>query len=296
MRKIALILGVGVLGFLTWYLGIRSYEFSIRFAKKTIPGVVDQTLKIWERSLPDSEVQGWSEGTFIHTVKKSDHEYQLRWVFEATEDSTTRVRVLIHEPGQGVKNKLLVPFTRSRLEVISEDLVRNFITALSEHLRLTRVKVTGWDELPAMTCLCIHEATNQLEKAQGMMRNYVTLSTFVSEQQLSEPGVTPLVEVTSWDRKKDQLEFNFCFPVSEEKELPEATPYFYRKLPARAAIKAVYNGNYITSDRAWYALLSYAKQKGMKVDGEPVEFFFNNPNFGGNETDWKAEVYVPIKY
>ena len=27
----------------------------------------------------------------------------------------------------------------------------------------------------------------------------------------------------------------------------------------------------------------------------PLEFFYNNPHYGGDELNWKAEIYMPIK-
>ena len=61
------------------------------------------------------------------------------------------------------------------------------------------------------------------------------------------------------------------------------------------AIKATYNGNYITSDRAWYALLDYAEKNDILIDKKPLEVFYSNPNFGGDELLWEAEIFMPIK-
>jgi len=60
-------------------------------------------------------------------------------------------------------------------------------------------------------------------------------------------------------------------------------------------IKATYNGNYITSDRAWYSLLQYAKNNNLEVSQHLLEIFYSNPNMGGDELDWKAEIFLPIK-
>jgi len=60
-------------------------------------------------------------------------------------------------------------------------------------------------------------------------------------------------------------------------------------------LKAIYNGNYITSDRAWYALLDYAAKNGIAVTGLPIEIFNNNPNMGTNELEWETEIFMPLK-
>jgi len=42
-------------------------------------------------------------------------------------------------------------------------------------------------------------------------------------------------------------------------------------------------------------MLNYAKKHDLKTIGEPIEFFYNNPNFGGNELEWKAEIFLPVE-
>ncbi len=69
----------------------------------------------------------------------------------------------------------------------------------------------------------------------------------------------------------------------------------YKQFNSVKALKAIYNGNYITSDRAWYALLDKAEGKNIELAKTPIEVFYNNPNFGGNELLWKAEIFMPIK-
>ena len=64
--------------------------------------------------------------------------------------------------------------------------------------------------------------------------------------------------------------------------------------PAKKALMAIYNGNYITSDRAWYALLDYAEKNEIPITGLPLEIFYNNPNMGADEKNWKAEVFMPF--
>ena len=37
-----------------------------------------------------------------------------------------------------------------------------------------------------------------------------------------------------------------------------------------------------------------ADQKGIEVEEKPVEIFFNNPNMGGDELKWRADIYMPL--
>jgi effector-binding domain-containing protein len=104
-----------------------------------------------------------------------------------------------------------------------------------------------------------------------------------------------MIVVNSWNREADSLDFNFCFPIVRSERLPEYPGISYKRIFSKKALKAVYNGNYITSDRAWYALLDYAHRNNIPVEETPVEVFYNNPNMGGNALTWKAEIFLPIK-
>ena len=85
--------------------------------------------------------------------------------------------------------------------------------------------------------------------------------------------VVPFVEVTDWQMAKDSVSFNFCNPIFKTDSLPEIPGVFYKQIRARKALKAIYHGNYITSDRAWYALLNHAAKNQIEVDNQPFEIF-----------------------
>jgi len=42
-------------------------------------------------------------------------------------------------------------------------------------------------------------------------------------------------------------------------------------------------------------LLDYAENHDIVVDKKPLEVFYSNPNFGGDELQWEAEIFMPIK-
>jgi len=41
--------------------------------------------------------------------------------------------------------------------------------------------------------------------------------------------------------------------------------------------------------------MDYAEKNNLEVTGHPLEFFYNNPNMGGNELNWKAEIFMPLQ-
>ena len=94
--------------------------------------------------------------------------------------------------------------------------------------------------------------------------------------------------------EKDSINYNFCFPIIKSDSLPKHHLISYKQQESVKALKATYNGNYITSDRAWYALLEHAERNAIKVSETPIEVFYNNPNFGGDELQWNAEIFMPL--
>jgi effector-binding domain-containing protein len=165
---------------------------------------------------------------------------------------------------------------------------------LNEHVNKFKVTIIGEEEIPTKYLAYIPIKATQFQKAGGMMKNlnYITNTLLQNEAQLDGQ---PIVQVTKWDMEKDSIAYNFGQPIIRSEKLPMDTEIKYRRIFSKRALKAEYNGNYITSDRAWYALLDYAKNHNIEVEPTPIEVFYSNPNFGGNELPWKAEIYMPIK-
>jgi len=202
--------------------------------------------------------------------------------------------VYISEPDRDITNKIIIPFAEAQIEYDAKKNVQAFHKRIKEHIDNIRINVVGISEIDSAFCLCTSVNTTQIGKAKGMMNTYPLLSSFVMNNDIQTSGL-PFVEITSWDMTNDSINYNFCFPIIEKDILPIHNLIKYERLKYTKAIKAIYNGNYITSDRAWYALLQYAEKNGISTSKMPIEFYYNNPNFGVNEKEWRADVYLPIK-
>ena len=279
---------------LFYYLAIRPFEFQVNMQAKTLPGDVIGTIRVWSRSLPDAEIiKVDSFNTLKQNIAVNGEKYVYDWHFTRLNDSLTRINVRISQPGRGFLNKVLIPFTDQPIEQDAAKTLREFYTALKSHLLITDVKILGEVELDSTFCVCRSLTTNQIEKAKGMMRDYSLLTSFVDKFEL-EPDGPPIVKVRKWNHSAGHLEFDFCFPIVRSDSLPNIAYVTYRQFRKQPVLKAEYHGNYITSDRAWYALIHYAQKHGHKINGGPIEYFHNNPNTGLNEVEWKAEVFLPI--
>lgn len=295
MKKIFSAIGILLLVFLGWYLLIKSYDYRVTFKVKTTAGTINQSLKIWNVGLENSSpINQESLSKLTQHIKINDSTYQYQWSISSLNDSVSKVKVYIKDLEHSLANKISIPFSHTDFEKRTLKTVSNFTDKLLEHLKKIKVKVEGESFSRSTYCAYIPMKGLQVEKARGMMKNYSLLTQVLSSDQVKMNG-TPFVEVTDWNQQNDSIEYHFCFPIIKNDSLPKHPLIQYKQYQGVKALKAIYNGNYITSDRAWYALLEYADRKNIAIENKPVEVFNNNPNFGGNELRWEAEIYMPIK-
>lgn len=296
MKKVGSVTAVLLIVGLIWYLFFKPYDYTIRFDAKTFPGAINQTLKLWDQTLDTVEKIKEENSLYQLTqkVKFGDSLQSYNWKIKPLTDSTSKVQVNIRDLNHSLMNKIKVPFSDTNFEKRSRKTVLDFIKNLKSHTKEFKVTIHGESEIPSKYVAYIPIKTVQFQKAGGMMKNatYIEQTLLKNNVQLDGP---PMLEVTKWNMRVDSLEYNFCYPIIRSDYLPFNTDIKYKRIYPKKALKAVYNGNYITSDRAWYRLLEYAKQNSIKVTGKPIEFFYNNPNLGGNELEWKAEIFLPIE-
>ncbi len=296
MKKILLGILTAVFLLLLGYLFLYPNDYIVRFEADTFPGTINQSIKLWHKKAGVAGTTVNQEDLYHleNQVQAGDSIHRYRWKIEPLTDSTSRVVVGITDEAHSLKNKFLIPFTESAIEASAVARVRDFAEDLKAHIDLFKVRIDGEAELPGTFYAYVPLKTSQHGKAGGMMDNYMLLSELLLSYQVDLNG-PPLIVVNHWDREQDSVDFNFCFPIIRSDRLPQHPKVAYKRIFPKKALKATYNGNYITSDRAWYALLDYAEKNGIEVEPTPVEVFYNNPNLGGDALQWKAEVFLPIK-
>jgi effector-binding domain-containing protein len=294
MKKWLLFGGVLLLTALAWYLFIKPYDYRVAFRVKAIPGTINQTIKSWDGELNSTRLV--SQGSLRELRQElifNDSIHEYLWEIEPLTDSTSQVYVFARDTRNSLANKLRIPFVDTDFEKRTRKTLLDFNDVLADHIRSFRVRIEGETSLPEAYCAYVTVKGHQFDKARGMMYNYPLLSSILAENNVALDG-PPFLEVTAWNEEKDSIQYDFCYPIIKTDSLPQHPDLKYRPFPFRKAVKAIYNGNYITSDRAWYALLDHAEKTGRKVIKRPVEVFLNNPNMGSNELDWTTEIYMPI--
>ncbi|MEZ4809481.1 MAG: AraC family transcriptional regulator [Allomuricauda sp.] len=295
MKKVFITVLALIILLLLWYLFLKPQDYQVSFKAKANPGTIYETVKAWNISLEnDVPVKYESLTDFTQQLVRNDSVYSYHWEIDPVHDSLSQITVNIKDRDHSLMNKIMVPFSDTDFEKGSRKALLDFSQFLNEHLKKIRVTVVGEDDLFTTFCACVSLKTTPSGKAAGIMANYSFLSSMLFENEVELNG-PPFLEVLDWNLEKDSLSYNFCYPIIRSEKLPRHPNIKYKRIFSKKVLKAIYNGNYITSDRAWFSLLDYAKKNDIDVDPKPIEVFYNNPNMGGDELQWKTEVFMPIK-
>lgn len=295
MKKILFFLGFVFLGYLSWYFFIKPYDYLVTLESKTFPGAVNQSIKTWDITLENSSIRKSDDLLSLdQNVTYNDSLFLYEWRLEALNDSTTFIKVYVTDQTHSFQNRLNNLFFHTDFEKRVKNSLTDFNSNLKQHISRFKVTVIGEDQINESYCAFIRISGPQGEKAVGMMQNFGLLTSTLVEKNIELDG-RPFIEVIDWDMTNDHITYDFCYPIKNKDAQFDHTLIHFREVRPRKALKAIYNGNYITSDRAWYALIDYANAQGIDIDKKPFEVFHNNPNMGGDELQWKAEIFMPLK-
>ena len=294
VRKFFWVIAFILLGIILWYLFLKPQDYLATFKANATPGTINQTIKLWQETLEDSKIIRQDEiNDLDQRITFNDSIFIYNWKIEQLDDSISRVNISIQDTEHSLSNRLSMLFSNTDFEKRSKKTILEFHEKLEEHLDKFKVTVKRMDSIPDKYCAYVSLKSTQVEKAGEMMKNYPLLDGFILNSKIETDG-QPFIEVTHWNIEKDSITYDFCYPIKKKDSLPEHGVIKYKHFKGGPALMAIYNGNYITSDRAWYALLNEAKNRNVDVTGKPVEIFFSNPNMTSNELDWVAEIYMPL--
>ncbi|MBP2831705.1 hypothetical protein J8281_05840 [Aquimarina sp. U1-2] len=295
MKKTGIGMLILLLGVSSWYVWFKKYDYEITFRAHLAP--LGAYYKIKNMQYNDSLIvanANIEEVTLQQKVKIAGENIRLDWYFTRIEDTVTEIKVGIVSAQHSLKNRIDV-LTGSSL-VITQ-IKANMITIrkkLRYYTDTFKVIVEGESNMPKVQALALSTATKRENKAEQMMKSNGYLHPKLIEHKIQKDGY-PFVNVKHWDIENDSIHMDFGFPIVIKDSLPVDSRIVFTRSNAQKALKAKYYGNYRTSDEAWFVILAYATFHGIPIKNEPIEFFFNNPMQGGDELQWKAEVYFPIE-
>ncbi|MBP6425641.1 MAG: hypothetical protein KA278_07965 [Flavobacterium sp.] len=288
-----------LIAFLGWYFLIKQSDYTISFEAKTATGTVFQGIQEWSALKTKSNTENYTSvekrnfDLIKQELKLGDEHLFYSWTLKSINDSTTKVIVDIKDENHSWYNKLTVPFIATPFREKQIARVKDFKAGLEEHLKVFKVRVDGEGESTPAYVAYVSLTSVMQEKAQTMIANDAIITGYLYSNKIKIIG-KPFVEVTNWDRDKETLTFNYCFPISKNATQVADTNVKFKAIPAMKGLKATYYGNFRTSDRAWFALLDYANRNGLELENKVLENFLANPFNGGNELEWETKIIIPF--
>jgi effector-binding domain-containing protein len=287
------------IAFLGWYFLIKQSDYIISFKAKTATGTISQGIQEWASN---QNKAGKESATVLEKkgyeylqleLSRGNHKIEYNCEITSINDSVSQVNIGVKELGHSLYNRLKAPFidTPFKKEQIAK--VTDFKNGLDQHLKAFKVKIEGEGTSKSEFVAYVSLTSIMSEKAQTMIGNDGNITGYLQKNNIKIIG-KPYVEVTNWDRDKEILTFNYCFPVSKNAKTVADSKVKFKTIPALKGLKATYYGNFRTSDRAWFALLDYAKRNNIQLENKVLENFLANPFNGGNELEWETKIIIPF--
>lgn len=286
--------------FLVWYFFIKKSDYCISFKVKAASGTVFQGIDEWSalRQSTKNETYRILEKENFRFIKqlmtKDKIKVEYLWEINAINDSVTIVKACIKDMGNSIYNRLTVPFFNTDFKKDQIEKITDFRNGLNKHLESFNVKIDGVSKSEETFVAFINLKSVLQEKAQTMIANDAIITGYLRENNIKIIG-KPYVEIKNWDLDKEMLDFNYCFPISPDTPFIENDLVKFKTIKAIKGVQATYYGNFRTSDRAWFALLDYAKREGYDALHQPLEHFLANPFNGGDDRTWETIIIIPIK-
>jgi effector-binding domain-containing protein len=281
------------------FLFTRPSDYQAHFTVKATPDIAYYNIlnwDIWNRNESSSEIDILSKTPVSNISQKvtlNDTTLIFNWEFKKLKDSITMVRVFVSDPNRKLYNRLTVPFINTRFKIGVRNNLLDIKTRLELMLEKFRYKYTGYHHFEKRSCVYINLKCASRGKASAMMSSVTELNQFVRINNLELDG-PPFLVVHDWKELKDSINFDFCFPISRINAVPEHPKIKFMTVESMDALKTDFFGNYGITDITWYNLAEEVKKNGYRSNNKLIEVYFNDPHSGGNELEWKAEIYIGI--
>ncbi len=298
-KKILIAISISFSFLLFWYLFVKKSDYTITFTVKTATGTVFQGIQEWTSNQQKTKSENYSilekrNFDYIkHEMLSGKNQYEYTWEMKPSNDSLTKVIVGIKELNHSLYNRVTAPFFGTNFKKNQISKLTDFKNGLESHLENFKVTIDGEGKSEETFVAYINLKAVLQEKAQNMIFNDAIITGYLQSNHIKIIG-RPYVQIEKWDLEKETLDYNYCFPIDKNTKYIADKEIRFKNIPAQKGLKASYYGNFRTSDRAWFALIDYAKKHDIKLDYKPLEHFLANPFEGGNELEWKTEIIIPF--
>jgi effector-binding domain-containing protein len=296
---VSLLIFFALIGVITFLLN-RPSDYQAHFTVKTTPDVAYFNIlnwDMWNRNELNPKFEVLSKTPVSNISKKvtvNDTTLIFNWEIKKISDSVTLVRAYVSDPDRKFYNRLTVPFINTHFKNDVRGNLLDIKTRLELMLKSFHYKFTGPHHFEKKSCVCINLKSTVRGKAMTMITNVAELNQFVRQNKLERDG-PPFLVFQDWDEFNDSVSFDFCFPIKRTPSVPEHPKIKFMTVEGMDAIKTDFYGNYSITDITWHNLDEEAKKLGYRGNHKLIEVYYNDPHSGGNELEWKAEIYLGIE-
>jgi effector-binding domain-containing protein len=286
--------------FLGWYFLIKQSDYTITFNAKAATGTISQGIIEWSSTQAKTLNETYSvlEKRNFDFIKqemvRGNDKLEYSWNMEPVNDSVTNVTIGIKDLNHSFYNRLTAPFIATKFRTEQIEKMQSFKNGLEDHIDDFKIRIDGEKSSEEIFVAYISLKSVLQEKAQTMIGHDADIVGYLDKNNIKIIGHRPYLEVTNWDKDKETVDFNYCFPIPKNTKYIPDTNVKFKKIPALKGLQATYYGNYRTSDRAWFTLLDYAKKHDIKLKNGVLEHFLANPFLGGNELEWETKIIIPF--
>jgi len=302
MKKIISISLVVALIVAIWYLFIKEYDYQFRFKAKYGTATVYQEILNWENFTPTDKhknIKVIEREPYSRLVQQVDLDTKnsllMEWEFEYINDSVTQVIVNTLDNQNKFKNRfeILNPFKKSSYLGKLKANFSAFNEKLNERQETYKITMADTATSLAFDCACITSKAKVENKANAMLAIVGTLESYLLDNDLKLHG-SPLLKVSQWDIDKNEIVFDFCFPIQFNNSLKETSEIQLKHIKSSKSLFAVFNGNYRQSHLAWLDLYEKARREKITINPLPLEVYYDNPKSGIEAIEWRADIYMPL--
>ena len=131
-------------GFLVWFLFLKPYDYLVSFKVKTLPGTINQSIKLWNTTLVGARIES-SEDILVlkQIVRYNDSTFQYHYKIDPINDSTSMVKVYVTDMEHSFKNRLTHPLFHTDFEKRVKNSMVELSDNLKEHVSRFKVKIDG---------------------------------------------------------------------------------------------------------------------------------------------------------
>lgn len=300
-KPVLLFVLAAVLLALCWYLFIKDYNYKITFQTPHAPGTVYSVIqdnRQWKVEDIDSFyiISKEPYKSITHQLQYGDSLFRMEWQIDRIDDSLTQVTALAKDLKNSFKQNLSAPFGKNDFIKRSINNAEGLMKGLYMHAKEYKVSLEGEEliKVPSQFCAYITLESDIYQKGNTMISNIGLIMNYIKDNDIPITG-DPFLIVQEWDQEDARITYDFCFPIAKLNNFPETKLIKFKNTTGFKALKAIFNGNYRLSDRAWYELIDLAESRGLEFQANPFEIYRNDPHAGGNELEWIAEIYLPVK-